>query len=178
MSRYKEEIAELRTNDFDPQLTTLLEKLVQLDNYHEHITAKRMLEEKGDEILPVMHTLANSGSVVIRKEAAKIIKHFGHLNSVPVAIELLDDVDGDIRWIAAETLIYIGRASMRPLLQAIYDNPDAYFLREGAHHVLAELIRDRDPEELTELQHLLLKGEYLEVIPVKITQILNQDYFM
>lgn len=178
MNRYKEELEELKTYEFDHQTEILLKKLVQLDNYHEHITAKHILEKKGDEILPVMHTLSDSQSAVIRKEAAKIIKHLGDLTSIPVAIKLLDDVDGDIRWIAAETLIYIGRACIRPLLIAIKANPDAYFLREGAHHILRELIRNKDPKELTELHQILLKGEFLEVIPVKITQILNQDHFL
>ena len=178
MNRYKEELSELRNYGFDHQTTALLDCLVSLDNYHEHITAKHALESKGDEILPVMHALTDSKSAVIRKEAAKIIKHIGDLTSIPVTIKLLDDTDGDIRWIAAEALIYIGRACIRPLLKAILENRKAYFLREGAHHVFSELIRVRDPKELLELQDLLLNGEYQELIPVKIRQILNLDYFL
>ena len=178
MNRYKEEIKELKSYGFDHQTTDLLDRLVSLDNYHEHITAKHTLEKKGDAILPVMHTLADSRSAVIRREAAKIIKHLGDLTSIPVAIKLLDDVDGDVRWIAAEALIHIGRASIRPLLKAIFDDEDAYYLREGAHHVLARLIRHNDPKELTELKHILLNGEYQEAVPLKITQILHQDYFL
>jgi len=178
MNKYKEELEELRSYGFDHQTTALLDRLVSLDNYHEHITAKRLLEKKGDEVLPVMHALAESKSAVIRKEAAKIIKHVGDLTSIPVAIKLLDDVDGDVRWIAAETLIYIGRACIKPLLKAIFDDQDGYFLREGAHHVLAKLIRKNDPKELTELKHILLNGEYKEIVPLKINQILNQHYFL
>jgi|GEM_PF-1133651 len=178
MNKYKEEINELRSYGFDPQTTGLLDRLVSLDNYHEHITAKHTLEKEGDAILPVMHALSNSRSAVIRKEATKIIKHVGNLTSIPVAIKLLDDVDGDVRWIAAETLIHIGRACIRPLLKAIFDNQDAFFLREGAHHVLAKLIRHNDPKELTELKHILLNGEHQEAIPLKITQILHQNHFL
>lgn len=178
MNRYKEEIEELRNYGFDNQTTDLLDRLVSLDNYHEHITAKHTLEKKGDAILPVMHALTDSRFAVIRREAVKIIKHMGDLTSIPVAIKLLDDVDGDVRWIAAEALIHIGRASIRPLLKAIFDDEDAYYLREGAHHVLARLIRHNDPEELTELKHILLNGEYKEAVPLKITQILHQDYLL
>lgn len=178
MNRYKEELSELKDFGFDHQTTLLLDSLVSLDNYHQHITAKHALENKGDEILPVMHALTDSRSALIRKEAAKIIKYVGDLTSIPVAIKLLDDKDGDIRWIAAEALIYIGRACIRPLLKALLDNQHAFFMREGAHHVFSELIRVRDPIELLELQQLLLNGEYQEQIPVKIRQILNRDYFL
>jgi len=178
MNRYKEELAELKSYGFDRHTTIQLEKLVQLDNYHEHITAKHILEKKGDAILPVLHTLTESKSAVIRKEAAKIIKYLGDLTSIPVAIKLLDDTDGDIRWIAAEALIYIGRACIRPILKALLENQHAYFLRVGAHHVFSELIRVRDPKELLELQEILLNGELQELIPVKIQKILKQDYFL
>ena len=178
MNKYKEELEALRSYGFDHQTTDLLDRLVSLDNYHEHITAKRILEKKGDSVLPVMHTLSDSKSAVIRKEAAKIMKHLADLTSIPVAIKLLDDVDGDIRWIAAETLIHIGRACIRPLLTAIIEDQDAYYLREGAHHVLARLIRHNDPEELTELRHFLLNGEYQEILPLKITQILQKNKFL
>ena len=178
MNRYKEELAELKNYGFDHQTTALLDSLVSLDNYHQHITAKHVLENKGDEILPVMHALTDSNSAVIRKEAAKIIKYIGDLTSIPVAIKLLDDKDGDIRWIAAEALIYIGRAAIRPLLKALLDNQHAYFMREGAHHVFSELIRVRDPKELLELQQILVNGELQELIPVKIQKILKQDYFL
>jgi HEAT repeat protein len=156
-------------------MTDLLEHLVTLNNYHEHITAKHQLEKKGDEILPVMHALANAESAVIRREAIKIIKHIKDPSSIPIAIQLLDDVDGDIRWMAAETLIDIGRASLRPLLKALHENQDAYFLRKGAHHVLAALIRNYDTKELKELQRTLLNAELLATLPLRISKILNSS---
>ena len=173
MSKYSEEKKELKKYGFDPQTTGLLEDLVTLNNYHEHISAKHQLEKRGVEILPVMHHLAEADSQVIRKEAIKIINQVGDPASIPIAIQLLDDVDGDIRWIAAETLIRIGRESLRPLLEAIYRNQDAYFLRVGAHHILARLIRDHDPSDLRELQQVLLNGELQETIPLRIRNILD-----
>jgi HEAT repeat protein len=175
MNKYSEEKLELRGYGFSDQMTDLLERLVSLHNYHEHISAKHQLEKQGKDILPVMHTLTESGSVVIRKEAMKLIKLVGDRSSIPYAIRLLEDIDGDIRWIAAETLIHIGRASLRPLLKAVHDNQDAYFLREGAHHVLSALIRDHDPKDLRELQRILLNGELLETLPLRISKLLESS---
>lgn len=173
MNKYSEEKEELRAYGFNNQTTDLLERLVSLNNYHEHISAKHQLEKMGREILPVMHALAGSNSAVIRKESIKIIKLVGDRSSIPAAIRLLEDIDGDIRWIAAEALIEIGRPSIRPLLKAIHENLDAYFLREGAHHVLAALIRDHDPKELREFQRVLLNGEMLETLPLRISKLLE-----
>lgn len=175
MNTYTEEKKELRGYGFDHHTTNLLESLLSLNNYHEHISAKHQLEKQGKIILPVMHALASADSAAIRKEAAKIIKQIGDETSIPVAIKLLEDIDGDIRWIAAEILIHIGRASIRPLLKATHENPDAYFLREGTHHVLAALIRDHDPRELRELQGVLLNSEMLETLPLMIRKILGSD---
>ncbi|MGW8317261.1 MAG: hypothetical protein ACWGNV_16815, partial [Bacteroidales bacterium] len=66
MNKYSEEKEELRAFGFNDQTTDLLERLVSLNNYHEHISAKHELEKKGRDILPVMHTLTSSNSAVIR----------------------------------------------------------------------------------------------------------------
>ncbi len=92
-------------------------------------------------------------------------------SSIPMAIRMLEDSDGDIRWMAAETLIKIGRVSIRPLIKALIDD-SSYYLRKGAHHVLSELIRDYDAKELKELLHML-NGELPEIIPTKTLWILN-----
>jgi len=173
MNKYSDERKEVGTYGFKDQTTDLLKRLVSLDNYHKHIDAKQKLEKQGKKILPVLYVLTHSKSDVIRKEAVKIIKVVGDRTSIPVAIKLLEDNDGDIRWIAAESLIHIGRQSIRPLLQAIYNNPEAYYLREGAHHVMAALIRDRDAKELKELHRSLLNGELLASMPLRISNILN-----
>lgn len=175
MNKYTEEKKELRSYGFNDQTTDLLERLVTLNNYHEHITAKNQLENQGTQILPVMHVLTNSNSAVIRKEALKIIKQVGNQDSISSAIRLLEDIDGDIRWIAAETLIHIGRASIRPLLKELLKNHEAYFLREGTHHVLTALIRDHDPMELRELKSNLLNSEVMEILPMMIRKILETN---
>lgn len=173
MSKYAEEKNELETFGFDDQTMDRLNRLVSLNNYHDHIKAQDELVDMGKEILPDMYSLMNSNSAILRKEAAKIIKLIADRTSIPAAIGMLEDSFGDIRWIAAETLIRIGRGSIRPLLKAIHKDSHSYFLREGAHHVLSELIREDDPNELKELQHILLNVSLLEAIPLKTSRILR-----
>ena len=54
-------------------------------------------------------------------------------------IEALNDKIFDVRWLAAEGLILIGRGALAPLLQALMEHPDSLWLREGVHHVLHDL---------------------------------------
>jgi HEAT repeat protein len=127
----------------------------------------------GEQILPVLYILMDSKSTILRREAIKIMLLIAHSSSIPMAIRMLEDSDGDIRWMAAETLIKIGRICIRPLLKAVFNDSQSYYLREGTHHVLSELIRKHDATELKELQHILLNGELIELIPVRIQWILN-----
>ena len=82
------------------------------------------------------YKLSVSENVLIRMEAVKIIELIADRRSIPEFIRLLDDPEFDIRWIAAEGLIKIGRRSIRPLVKAVRDNENSIILNEGAHHVL------------------------------------------
>jgi HEAT repeat protein len=69
-------------------------------------------------------------------EAAKIVELIADRRSIPLLINLLDDKEFEIRWIAAEGLIKIGRRSILPLLKSVRDGESSYFHNKGAHHVL------------------------------------------
>ena len=105
-----------------------------------------------------MHKLANSGDVLDRMEAVKIIELIANRMSIPVLIDLLDDNEFDIRWIAAEGLIKIGRRSIRPLLKSVRDRKNSIFLNEGAHHVLVNLLNE--DEKKKEMSLLLSLENY------------------
>jgi len=70
--------------------------------------------------------------------------------------QLKDEVF-DIRWLAAEALIAIGAESVKPLLAALVDEPKELFLRQGAHHVIKDIIH-QNPKE-TELNEILKSVE-------------------
>ncbi len=52
----------------------------------------------------------------------------------------LEDRKVGVRWLAAEALVAIGRPALRPLLEALLQRSASLELREGAHHVLHDLL--------------------------------------
>ena len=122
-----------------------------------------------------MHKLVKSDYKRTRKQAIKIIERIAHKSSIPVAIRVLDDEESDIRWIAAKALIRIGRNSVKPLLEALVKNgSESYYLRLGAHHVLSELVNEKDSKELKEFVNILShRGEIPEIIPARALKIIN-----
>jgi HEAT repeat protein len=175
MKNHAEELKELKKLGISGKKLKLLTDLISTDNYMIHGKAKEKLLKKGEDILPLMHKLSGSRSDLLRREAAKILKLLPDESSIPFAIILLEDRVSEIRWIAAEILISVGRSSIRPLLRELVKNGASFFLRHGAHHVLSELLVEEDPEELKNLLHVSLSGNELPGrVPVKAAQILKK----
>jgi hypothetical protein len=85
---------------------------------------------KGLQYLPNEH---------LRWETIKTLSQIAHQDSIPVLINALENDHFDIRWLAAEGLIEIGKKSIKPIMEAIISNQDSIYLREGVHHVLKGL---------------------------------------
>jgi HEAT repeat protein len=176
MNSLTDEKYELQEQGFPRKTLLQLIRLIDVRDYHKHIKAKENFIEQGDTILPVMHKLINSEYRVIRKEAIKIVRGIAHKSSIPAAIRLLEDPESDIRWIAAEALIKIGRISIKPVLKALVLNGESYYLRQGAHHVLRALINKQDAKELKQLVKVIRHGsEIPETIPVKAVLALEKE---
>ena len=75
----------------------------------------------------------------VRWEAIKTISQIAAPESIPILINALENNDLDVRWIAAEGLIEIGKESIKPLLEALVCDEPSKFILEGAHHVLKSL---------------------------------------
>ena len=73
-------------------------------------------------------------------EAAKALSQIGSSQASRALVEALEDDEFSVRWLAAEGLIAIGEDSLRPLLEALLTNSRSPLLREGAHHVLHDLV--------------------------------------
>lgn len=175
MSTIENELKELNQFGFAPELVSQLRDLIDTSNYIHHIQALKELSEKGKSILPVMHKLLKSKFTATRKEAIKVVEIIAHINSIPHAINVLRDRESDIRWMGAETLIRIGRASIKPLLKTMVSKGTSYNIRHGAHHVLSELLEEDDPEALKNLVQDLKAGTIdPERIPVEASRIIDQ----
>ena len=176
MNTLIDEKIELQEKGFPQKILGQLYRLIDIGDYHKHHKAKEDFIEQGETILPLMHKLTVLKHKTIRKEAIKIIRRIAHRSSIPVAIRMLEDPENDIRWIAAEALINIGRISIKPVLEALVNNGESYFLRQGAHHILKALIKKEDPKELKQLIKLLRHGtEIPEGVPVKAAMALEKE---
>ncbi len=176
MNLLTDEKKELKEQGFPQKTLFQLYRLIDVSDYHKHFKAKENFIKQGKAILPVMHKLMTSKYRVIRKEAIKIVRQIAHKSSIPAAIRMLNDPESEIRWIAAEALINMGRISIKPVLEALIFSGKSYFLRQGAHHVLAALIQDEDPKELKQLiKAIRHDSEAPEKIPVKAAIVLEKE---
>jgi len=105
----------------------------------------------GKTIIPQMHKMLDSENNMLRMEAAKIVELISDRRSIPLLIGLLDDKEFEIRWIAAEGLIKIGRRSILPLVKSVRDGKSSHFHNEGTHHVLLGLLNKTEKKKLTPL---------------------------
>jgi HEAT repeat protein len=137
------------------KLINLIKVSLDTKNITKKLSSRKTLVRLGKRILPQMHKLLRAKNVLIRMEAAKIMELIGNRMSIQVFIDLLDDSEFDIRWIAAEGLIKIGRRSIQPILKSVRDGESSIIHNEGAHHVLIALLNDNEKQkEMTLLQSL------------------------
>ena len=100
-------------------------------------------------------------------EAAKIVELIADRRSIPFLMGLLDDPVFDIRWIAAEGLIKIGRPSICPLLKSVRDGKSSLIFNRGTHHILLSLVNEEEKNKLMPLlQSLDNYHELGETAPV------------
>src|SRR5664279_4765904 len=144
---------DINLKDFPDNLTSLINELLDSKNSVKKLAARSSLEGMGKQIIPKLHKLLNSENGLLRTEVAKIVELIADRRSIPFLINLLDDKEFEIRWIAAEGLIKIGRRSILPLLKSIRDGKSTFILNKGAHHVLLSLLKE---DEKIKLRALLL----------------------
>ncbi|MGH2632982.1 MAG: HEAT repeat domain-containing protein [Tepidiformaceae bacterium] len=104
--------------------------------------ARELLVKLGEPAVPPLVDALRAPDPRVRWEAAKALAQIAspanahsHAAAKALVDALLDEEPG-VRWLAAEGLIFLGRASLDPLLHALLQSSDKVWLREGAHHVL------------------------------------------
>lgn len=133
---------------FPDKLVGLIKELLNDKNYPKNHNARISLVNMGISIIPQMHELLDSPNKQLRLEVAKIVELIASRKSISALIGLLDDKEFDIRWIAGEGLIKIGRRSILPLLKSIRDGESSHFYNESAHHVLLGLLNKNEKKKL------------------------------
>ncbi len=117
--------------------------------------ARKKLVEMGKDVVPQIHKTLLSKNKLLKWEAALVVEEIGDISSIPVFTELLEDSETDIRWIAAEGLINVGRDCIVPLLKEIMAKGDSYYIRNGVHHVFGEIFDKKEKEQFHQLIHAL-----------------------
>ena len=112
----------------------------------------------------------------IRAEVSKIICFVADKRSIPALINLLEDNESDVRWIASESLISIGRKSIVPLLKSLRDGK-LFLYPARVHHVLQSLLTINEKKELQILlENLADSPEKPEIATIEASVVLNQTF--
>jgi HEAT repeat protein len=111
----------------------------------ESITIRRQARERlvamGTAALdPLLKALCEPNDLM-RWEAVKALSSMHEPAAAPALVTALGDERSGTRWVAAEGLIALGRDGLEPLLRALTKPSNAFWLGEGARHVLHELAK-------------------------------------
>ncbi len=114
--------------------------------------ARRALVAMGTTAVePLLEALQHRRSRV-RYEAAMCLAAIADRKSIGGLVRALGDRAFEVRWVAAEGLINIGRAAVPPVLQAIMSEAGSAWLREGSRHVLSHFA-GRDLHAAYHIEH-------------------------
>jgi HEAT repeat protein len=123
----------------DPDtISLLIAKLAEKDGKEREKARHALVAVGSDATAALVESLASSDKQV-RWEAAKALSAMSDPAAAEALVKALEDKVFDVRWLAAEGLINLGREGLVPLLQALIERSDSPWLRIGAHHVLHDL---------------------------------------
>jgi HEAT repeat protein len=123
----------------DPDsINLLVAKLSGKDGLQRERARKSLVDIGSPAVPPLIESLGTRNKQV-RWEAAKALAAIADPAAAGALVKALEDKEFDVRWIAAEGLINIGREGIEPLLRTLIERSDSPWLRQGAHHVLHDL---------------------------------------
>jgi HEAT repeat protein len=129
------------------------------------VRARRALVTIGSKAVAPLEVALTSKDDSTRWEAAKALGQIGDVEATAALIRSLEDEMFDVRWLAAEGLIAIGRPTLIPLLRKLTEKPDSLWLREGAHHILHGINMENMEQILLPVRNALEDIEASLVVP-------------
>jgi len=119
-----------------PTIDGLIQQLGDRDGVTRE-RARRSLAMLGPTAIePLLQALKHRKSRV-RFEAAMCLRDIGDRRAIDGLVEALADRTFEVRWVAAEGLINIGRPVIPVVLRALMERADSTWLRDGCRHVLS-----------------------------------------
>jgi HEAT repeat protein len=119
-----------------PSIDGLLQQLGDRDGVTRE-RARRSLSSLGTSAVePLLQALKHKKSRV-RFEAAMCLRDIADRRAIGGLVEALADRTFEVRWVAAEALINIGRPVVPAILHALMEQADSAWMRDGCRHVLS-----------------------------------------
>lgn len=121
------------------EISTLIADL----NSHDGLVRQKARNELiriGKPAIEALIQAFNSRDDFAHWEAVKALSRIGSHTAARALVKALEDDQFSLRWLAAEGLIAIGRDGLGPLLEALEYKANSVWLREGAHHILYDLV--------------------------------------
>lgn len=160
---------------FPDKYKRILEQLSSSDSAIRIVTRKELVDI-GPDVIPHLSEILFFNNHHLRWEAAKAINQIADTEGIEIQIQTLEDDQSDIRWIAAEGLVKLGKKSIVPILKKLQDEgTDSIYLIKGARHVLHKIyLEDELKEKLKPLVKALNNTKQYQEIPVLVNELLQE----
>ena len=157
------------------KICLLLETLYSPDATKRQSTRKALVALGKTAVEPLIALLSDARPHV-RWEAAKALGKIGDPASAPALVEALEDDESNVRWLAAVGLAVMKHKGLMPLLSALVRHPDSIWLREAAHHICHELMREGSFRELVPLIKTLEHPDPEVSVPLAVYDVIRALY--
>lgn len=122
----------------DVSLKILLENLSNSDGLVRR-SAREILVRFGVGVIDYLGQLIEAPKYITRWEAVKSLAEIHNPLSIPWLIKALEDESDDIRWLAAEGLISLGKEAVEPVLKRLIEKYPSLNTKEAITHILKVL---------------------------------------
>ena len=99
--------------------------------------ARRALVEMGPRPVELLLQALKQRKSRVRFEAAMCLRDIADRRAIEGLVEALGDRVFEVRWVAAEALVALGRSSVPAVLRSLMERSYSAWLCEGCHHVLS-----------------------------------------
>jgi len=106
--------------------------------------ARAALVRIGSAAVPSLLAALDAPQPPVRWEAAKALTDIADPSAAERLVTALGDHKSDVRWVVGEALVALGRAAVKPLLEALTKSDLPEGMYPAAHHVLHDLAKRGD----------------------------------
>ena len=156
--------------------TQIKSLIIQLNNRNGLVRtkARESLKLFGHKAVDFLSELLINKKKIIRWEAVKTLLEIRDPHSGSLFLLALKDEDPDVRWLAAEGLISLGKTGVITILEGLISNIDSFYVRKGAHHVLKEYSKHYSSRKLNKLLITLKKSDSEFYSPIAALKFLRE----